>query len=401
MNLSEHRRQAFCWIFAVFVTGLAVLLVGKAEEIKQLPRKSFLCSCRALLLATAPVMVGYAWRGAFKVSLWDRIRNEDPWGLLWSRLGFACFATLGVVLLRNAVTEFYEAAHVDLSDHSFEGGYYQWNYLLMSARAMAVFMAWCWHALAAQAGELTRVEVPELDHAEDWSRGIYAAFITVVFAYTTTASVRWLQRLAPEPKDVLSPRGLAQVRAPTLTPTLTLAGWAWQVHADNSEAYKKTWSDYFKLVGATKGWMIGWAWAGFFEHLLIGRSVRGVEVTQTVYLGLVLLGGGLVAVQCASLKAQLEREDGEHAHTSVTMELHRLMLHTVGMMTGNAVDTYTEQLFPAYGVGWDRIQRAMVYTFIADVIYHLVRRLRKPNLADHQQSEASGKPAVELEEQEV
>jgi len=342
-DYDEYIPEAFNWLFALFMTTMAVWMVGYAEDIKAAPRH-FLASCKKLLLHTMPLMVGFAWRSAFKVSLWDRVKHEDPNVLLRYHFEFTAVASFGVVCLTRIATDFHERAHSDLENHSFGSGYHRWHALFMTCRASSVFMAWCWHSLAKTVGEAMEEDMPHWENAENWSRGIYAVLVSLFFAWTTVRTVSWFKEMSNHREASL----------------------------DHREAYKRTWSDYFKLVGSTKGWMVGWAWGGFFEHLLLGRIVNGVLISQSVYLGIVVVMGTLIT----SHMARFVTEQDEH-QASIKLELLRLMLHTAGMMTGNAVDNWTVAAFPSQGEAEARVTRATVCTLAAVIVYHATRRVGK------------------------
>lgn len=183
--------DAFALLYAIIISGLAALLVTQADAVSQLSKQSFLASCRTLLLICAPILVGWAWKDFLSQTLWDSLehRAADETMLMMLRLGFALGSTLAVVLLTNAVNELFPTNPTKQTSTYMGIRYHglRWNMLRMVSKSLSVFVSWCWDALAKQSGVMTRNDISESD---DWSRGVYAAFVTLFFTYTTYRNMK-------------------------------------------------------------------------------------------------------------------------------------------------------------------------------------------------------------------
>jgi len=375
--------DVFGIVYAGLLTLLAVFLVRHAQSLKFASRQSFWASCRMLLLVVMPMLLGWAWKDCLRQIFWERLHAEDSTILLLIRLGFATVSTLLVVLLTRCVNSTLNAmqaedeelehrqrsqlgAVADSLVQTVSGGALEstdevkarvWNTLLMVCKSFAVFISWCWHAVARESGVLARDKLGT-NYSEIWSRGIYAALVTGFFTWTT---IKMVNAFKFEEDEKAVDQG--------------------------AQAYKKTWKQYFKLVGSTKGYMIGWAWSEFFEMLLIGRSFNRIHVDYTVYTGLVIVMGMLITTHMTYL------DGAGHKQGSLLLELNRVMLHVAGMMAGWSLENWLQTAIPS-DQGGVQLAKAFILTIVACIVYHLIRRNMPEKVSS---SEAGNGEPVDVE----
>lgn len=268
----------------------------------------------------------------------------------------------------------------------------------------------------------------DISDSDDWSRGVYAGFVTIFFTYTTVCphcrtvlQLRWRDDavflVSQHEVDARAQRQLAQRGSPTFSlcfAAIFSCSMPVPQHEDEyvlqagdqelrpEDEYKKTWRTYFKLIGATKGYVIGWAWSEYFENLLIGRDFGRIHVDYTVYTGGVVVAGMLITTHISRLTpdeasplslSSFPPWSPSHSSAglyllqcvmawwcvqdSLFFQLSRTLLHTAGMMAGWAFQNWLHTALPADGDDMFRLLKAVVATVVCCVLYHLIRRMQE------------------------
>ena len=167
MDMKALSPDAFGVAYALLLTVLAGFVVSQAQTIKHLPKNSFVASSRMLLLVVMPMLLGWAWKDCLRQFFWENIEAEDEMFLFLTRVGFALVATLVVVVLTRIVNNSTSKESIQdsgeestgmgvldsfIDDHRAQ----MWNTIIMVSKSFAVFISWCWHAVAREFGVLAQ-----------------------------------------------------------------------------------------------------------------------------------------------------------------------------------------------------------------------------------------------------